>query len=337
MNSSPQRYRLFPGPTRVTLTLLRQSGAYFTVADDPRPVQRFICGPATMDTEPLCFEVHSPLDQVAAHAEVAHHAGIGEARAISSAFCHLYFRPGGPDWIWRGAAIAGDSLSVLADGEGPHAEPVISFRPPAEPEPRRTPPDLPCLDAGRVLLLDSASNGNMIFRGNLPLSPAPGGPRLDFDRLHTTLALIHFTLTGRLEFPGKGRYVLRLVSLLDRRTEGHMLAGELDSFGDPIIDLGSADGPWHPHAPRTVSESGMLAQIAHWPVPSIATPGSAAPDLYGEIAGRLREAMNSRDDLPHVYFIHCADGGKRVSALSAWYLLSQRDEAPPIGSRLGGK
>jgi hypothetical protein len=337
MISIPQRYRLIPGPTRVTLTLLPQSGAYFTLGGNPNPVQSFSSGEAgRSDNSPTWFSVYSPGGQVAARAEVAYATVRTQPEWRSPASCHLYFRPGSLDWIWNGAAIAGDNASVLCDGEGPHSNSAVAFQAPVQPNSAKAPQQFPCLDANRVSLLDRSSAGNMIFRGNAPLSPTPGNQLVDFDALHATLKLAYFNLTGQSDFPEKGRYVLRNIALLDSRAEAKMLMRELMSFGGTDLKNRS----WFPAEAAGVSRSGILGQMMHWPVSPSDTLSDSTLELTKIAASQLRTWMSRRETLPHIYYIHCADGQERTSVMSAWYLLTNREmsvsDAYMLGSSVNG-
>lgn len=328
MISIPQRYRLVPGLTRVTLTLLPQSGAYFTVGANPNPVQSFSCGEVNRETnEPVWFTVYSPTGQAAARAEVAYATAQTQPEWRSPASCHLYFKPASVDWIWNGTAIAGDNVTVLADGEGPHTTWTIEFQPPAQPTHSKGARYFPCLDAGRVSLLDRSITGNMIFRGNAPLSPMPGYPVIDFDTLHATLKLAYFSLTGLTDFPEKGGYVLRDIALLDGRAEGKMLMRELMSFGGSDINAELKNRDWFPAAPAPVSPSGILGQMTHWPVSTTESLSDSALHFTKFAATQLRLWMNRRETLPHLYYFHCADGHERSGVMSAWYLLTSREMA----------
>lgn len=341
MTSIPQRYRLIPGPTRVTLTLLPQSGSHFTIGGNPDPVQSISCGEAGRESnEPCWFTVYSPTGQAAARAEVAYATEQTQPEWRSPASCHLYFKPAGLDWIWNGAAIAGDNVTLLAHGEGPHSDSAIEFQPPAQPNHAKGPRYFPCLDANRVSLLDRSAAGNMIFRGNAPLSPMPGYPLIDFDTLHATLKLAYFNLTGLTDFPEKGRYVLRDIALLDGRAEGKMLLRELMSFGGSDAPRELKSREWFPAAPTLVSRSGILAQMAHWPVSAFDALSESALDVTKLGATQLRLWMNRREALPQIYYIHCADGHERAGILSAWYLLTSREmslsDAYMLGASLNG-
>lgn len=340
MTSIPQRYRLIPGPTRVTFTLLPQSGAYFTLGGNPDPVQSFSSGDAGRDGAPIWFSVYSPGGQVAARLDVAYQTTQTQPEWRSPASCHVYFKPGSLDWIWNGAAIAGDNASVLVDGEGPHADSTIAVQPPARPSANRAPQLFPCLEAGRISLLDRSATGNMIFRGNLPLAPTPGNQLVDFDTLHNSLKFAYFNLTGQTDFPEKGRYVLRDIALLDGRAEGKMLQRELMSFGgsDPGRELKSRC--WYPTVAAPVSRSGIVAQMAHWPTSPDEVLSDAALDTTKVAATQLRNWMNRRETLPHIYYIHCADGHERAGVMSAWYLLTNREmsiaDAYMLGASVNG-
>lgn len=342
MTSIPQRYRLLPGSTRVTLTLLPQTGTYFTVGGNPEPVQSFTCGSVGReDNTPVWFTVFSPTGLAGAQAEVAYLSPQPQPEWRSPSSCHLYFRPGSLDWIWNGAAIAGDNASVLADGEGPHTDSTIAFRPPARPNLARGPRLYPCLDNLRVSLLDrNGLTGNMIFRGNAPLAPTPGNQLVDFDTLHNTLKFAYFNLTGQADFPDKGRYVLRDIALLDGRAESKMLLRELMSFGGSDVGADLKNREWYPAAPSAVSRSGILAQMSHWPVSVSEALSDNSLDFTKLAATQLRSWMNRREALPQIYYIHCADGHERSGVMSAWYLLTNREmslsDAYMLGTAVNG-
>lgn len=326
MISIPQRYRLIPGPTRVSVTLLPQSGAHFTLGGNPDPLQSFTIGVAGReDNAPVWFTVYSPTGLAAARIEVAYLSDHSQPEWRSPASCHLYFKPGSLDWIWNGSAVAGDNVTVLADGEGPHAEAVIAVQPPALPSNHKAPRQYPCLDHNRVALLDRSGAGNMIFRGNAPLSPMPGFPLVDFDTLHASLELAYFSQTGQSDFPDKGCYVLRDIALLDGRLEGRMLQRELMSFGGCDFPRELRNREWFPADPAPVSRSGILGQMAHWPVAAADALSESSLDVTKQGALRLRGWMNRREALPHLYYIHCADGHERSGMMSAWYLLTSRE------------
>src|SRR5258707_278604 len=134
MISIPQRYRLSPGLTRATFTLLPQEGVYFTVGGNPEPVQSFSRGEVGQhESEPLWFTVYSPTGWAAARVEMLYDAPLMSLKWRPPSSCPLYFKPGGLDWIWSGAAIAGDNVSTLADGEGPQGDSTIVLCPPTRP------------------------------------------------------------------------------------------------------------------------------------------------------------------------------------------------------------
>lgn len=341
MISIPQRYRLSPGPTRATFTLLPQEGVYFTVGGNPEPVQSFSRGEVGRhENEPVWFTVYSPTGLAAARVEVVYDAPLMSLEWRPPSCCHLYFKPGGLDWIWSGAAIAGDNVSILASGEGPHGDSTITLRPPTRPNGGRAGRQFPFLDSSRVSLLDRNGTGNMIFRGNQPLAPGAGNQLIDFDALHETLKFSYFSHTGFTDFPEKGRYVLRDIALLDSQAEGKMLQRELMSFGGSEIGKDLKNRSWYPAAPAAMSASGIRAQMAHWPISQADALSESSLDFIKLAAAQLRGSMSRQEALPHIYYIHCADGHERSGVMAAWYLLTNRDmslsEAYMLGAALNG-
>jgi hypothetical protein len=277
---------------------------------------------------------------VAARAEIAYVTDRTQPEWRSPASCHIYFKPGNLDWIWNGSAVAGDNASILADGEGPHTDSTIVFQPPFRPSGTKATQQFPYLENSRISLLDRSGTGNMIFRGNAPLSPVPGNQLVDFDMLHDTLKLAYFNLTGQTDFPEKGRYVLRDIALLDGRAEGKLLQRELMSFGGSDVGTDLRDRAWYPSIPATLSRSGIKGQMAHWPVSSAEALSDAALDFTKLAATQLRNWMNRREALPHLYYIHCADGHERAGVMAAWYLLTNREmsvaDAYMLGASVNG-
>lgn len=331
MTPLPQTYRIAPGPHRVTLTLLPQPETYFTVAGDPTWVQRFSCGGVGRGAgKPLPFTLHSPAGMVAVQAEMVYEAPVTRPEWRAPAWCHLYLKPGGTDWLWRGAAIAGDNATILTNGAGPHGDATIAFRRPSLPNAAKGPRQYPCLDGFRVSLLDHSFAGNMIFRGNQPLAPAPTNQLVDFDALHETLKLTYFTETGRSDFPEKGFYVLRDIALLDGAAEKEMLLRELLSFGGADIRADLGNRAWHPAMPATMCASGIKGQMSHWEIPSNALSDLDSQRMVRDMAALLRNRINRRESLPHIYYVHCADGAERTDLVTVCYLLAHQ-ETPGLG------
>jgi hypothetical protein len=270
MSNSP-KYNLVPtGETEVTITLTPQTNTYFTKGSDTTKLQTFTIGQVGVKGSKQKFTLHTDHEYASAMIEVQYvspHPSKTDWNPPS--YCHIYFKPNGTDWIWSGESIVGDNPSVLVAGEGLHKTADIELQVPTQANPAQGGNQYQCLESSIVFLLDKKENGNMVFRGNEPLAPGASDQLVDFNTLHNTLKQKYFRQTGKMDFPEKGKYVLRDIAFLGPGEDSMMLR-ELKSFGGSKISQ-LDNQAWYPASPASVlGSSGVLGQMSNWNVePSI--------------------------------------------------------------------
>ncbi|WP_268121660.1 hypothetical protein [Roseivirga pacifica] len=261
----------------------------------------------------------------------------GDAKKPSKAYCHMDFFLSGSTSSWSrdNNGLPNNCDTVIPASSTPESNgndfiniPVVA---PTGGVPSGVPSKHQFLNKDMVFMVDQAGS-NLLFRGNSPLAPAKvaNGPQpIDFDTLHAYMEDRYDTQTGTTgKFPKKGDYVLVDVCLLSPNSEAGSITQEVESFldakGKPGTMADLADRAFFPTTPQTVSgSSGILGQMCNWVIQPDASRGST-DDAYDQKSSKLLyDYMNTANDKPYVYYIHCASGHDRTGIVASTYLMRQ--------------
>lgn len=320
-----QAYTLDPGTSQVTISILSLD-AYFVLEGQTAKLQTFTYGAiGTAQSNPQQFTLHSDGQYVLAMIESQYDS---TKIATSPSYCHLYFKPEGSNWLWATDVQTGDNGSLFTIGQGQQTTNSIAIQVPTEANPAGVPGGLPNLDSSIVFLLDKNANGNLLFRGNEPLNDQMTNQSVDFTALHQVLKAQYEKQTSKTDFPEIGSYILRDIAFLDPDPagEGNILAAEIGSFG--ATDPKQVDQKWYPETVEKPLSGGMLGQVANWNVePTGGSPKHPNLNMDVEIAKNLSTWMGTQltdaagNDIPTVYYIHCASGHDRTGMVATGYLI----------------
>jgi|GEM_PF-5950482 len=324
--SFKQDYTLDPGKNQVTLTILSLD-AYFTLDGDTNQLQTFTYGEKGKDQpKPQKFTVHSDGQYVLTMVKTQYENLTGGA--TSPSYCHLYFKPEGANWLWSTDVQASDNSTIFAAKQGEHTNNSIVIQVPTEANPPGLPSGLPSLNSSIVFLLDKNTNGNLLFRGNVPLNDQMTGQSVDFTNLHQVLKEKYEFQTGLSDFPAIGTYILRDIAFLDPDPagEGNILMAEIASFGATATS--QVNQTWYPETASLPLSGGMLGQVANWDVePTGGSPAHTNLNLDVEVVKNLSDWMNTPlqnaagNTIQTVYYIHCSSGHDRTGMIAAGYLM----------------
>lgn len=212
--------------------------------------------------------------------------------------------------------------------------------------------DLSDIRKNRVWLVERADSGNILFRGNLPLSEGSTGEQnIHFEELINLLkSKYQKQVGGTAEFPD--RFIFVDFSLIngDLAAELPDLYQEYRSFGGlaaldgnpPFLKPGDAYPSsgyfqinpmikgqlvWEPIAglstrPKSNSTKQASQQIMDEQIP-VYPSGQKARPLYAAV-GHLSDVMAERADVPKIVYLHCMNGHDRTTEMAACYLLKTR-------------
>lgn len=317
-----QAYDLKPGTSQVTITLISK-GASFSNTESTKTFNTGTIGNKNPNEN---FTVYSNGEFVYALIETQYKpiTRTGHKPIDPPSYCHIYFKPGGTNWLWSTDAQTADNDSIFPGGQGERTGSTITIQSPTDQNPSSLPSTLPNLNSELVFLLDKNVNGNMLFRGNEPLKPGLKCQDIDFHTLHNCLKTKYQRQTGLDNFPEMGKYILRDIAFLGHNINGELpiLLAEVGTFG--ALELSQVDQKWYPASPKNFS-SGMKAQVSNWNV----EPAETSTALDVEMIKNLSTWMNTdspykdanHNPIPVIYYIHCSSGHDRTGMISSGYLM----------------
>ncbi len=332
MATTPTQYTVTSGLTQVTLQLPTSGSAQFKPTDGAA-TQTLVVGKSGGPSQSTTFTLVNTdgAEYMEAFVTVEY---TSTSTVISPSYCHVYFKPGGTNWYWAGNPnVPGDNTTVFVDGAKDHLRLTIAFQVPTQPNPAQSPSVWPALDSTVVYLLDQNANGNLLFRGNEPLTSGEKNQSVDFLGLHNLLAKRYQQQTGKNDFPAIGSYVLRDIAFLNANPndEGPILLSELQSFGG--TNLSQLNGEvWFPATPALMGP-GIPAQMMNANIqPSGGSPTHPNLTYLQKFVANLSIWMNTQvlppvgpqPPLPYVYYIHCSSGHDRTGMAAAGYLMVNR-------------
>ncbi|WP_074407636.1 hypothetical protein [Aquimarina megaterium] len=317
-----QTYDLKPGTSQVTITLISK-GASFSTTES---IKTFNTGTIGNKNSKESFTVYSNGEFVYALIETQYKpvTRTGHKPIDPPSYCHIYFKPGGTNWLWSTDAQTADNDSIFPGGQGERTGSTITIQSPTDQNPSSLPSTLPNLNSELVFLLDKNVNGNMLFRGNEPLKPGLKCQDIDFHTLHNCLKTKYQLQTGLDNFPEMGKYVLRDIAFLGHNINGELpiLLAEVGTFG--ALELSQVDQKWYPASPKKFS-SGMKAQVSNWNVEPAETSTALDIEMIKNLSTWMKTDSPYKDanhnPIPVIYYIHCSSGHDRTGMISSGYLM----------------
>lgn len=223
-------------------------------------------------------------------------------------------------FIWQatGKLAQGDNPSIFTSGNGAnsteHTSNVLEAVTPTEKNPSVPPSAAQVLNATQVYIVDyNAVNKNILVRGNSPLGKESEGNQLiDFNALEQA---IQTACEAASIDPEMSSYVLHDISLLSSAEE-YIWANEYYSFGNtgvPSMDKRT----WFPVTPTQLPgvTGTKTGNWCRWNIQPDEI-GQSTADLVQELSG----FMKVKNDVLHIYYVHCASGHDRTGMVSATYI-----------------
>lgn len=173
---------------------------------------------------------------------------------------------------------------------------------------------------------------NFLFRGNEPLTVPEinDGPQtVDFKGLHKIMSKRYHEATGG-KFPThRSDYIFHDVCLRNPNRDNHQETRAFDPSKETPLEptlKSLKDGTYEPNMWLTSSHAPNGAKMCWWPVEPSGSPYEDKNFLFylDKWAGKtLHKLLHTAHDIPHVYYIHCANGHDRTGLVAYSYFIAR--------------
>jgi len=214
-----------------------------------------------------------------------------------------------PNWKKSSGVYPGDNPTILSGDSGSSSGGFILLNPtkPTGNGGGGIPGKYQVLNPGWVWLVDcNLRKQTYLFRGNLPFaSPKATNESQEVDFKGLAAIMKVRALQCGVELPSL--YVLRVISLQNRGSEGGSIQMELDSFDASMKVDDLEEGVW-------VGEVGKRQFMNFHVEPSVGYQANYT------LVKTLVDLMGQQSVAPVVYYFHCASGHDRTGAVAVGYL-----------------